>query len=307
MKEKQEWMTKQDFYEANRAVKGFYMENYEKKGYLKKDFQVFHLYDTEGLEVSCHYHDFDKIVLFLGGDVDYFVEGRRYSLRPYDIVLVGAGEIHYPIVREKIPYERIILYLSSSFLSAWRTDTCDLSRCFREAGENGEKHPYVLRIEHPEQSGLYRICQELEKSFQSNEYAAELYQHALILEFMVLINRAILNHHVSSLQNAVSNEKIAEILDYINAHLKEELSVDSLTGHFYMSRSYLMHLFKAETGYSLGAYINEKRLLAAKIMIQAGASVTDACYGCGFRDYSTFSRAFRKKFQTTPRNAVKIR
>lgn len=287
--------------------KGNPMENYEKKGYLKKDFQVFHLYDTEKLDVSCHYHDFDKIILFLGGDVDYFVEGRRFSLKPYDIILVGAGEIHYPIIREKIPYERIILYLSSSFIRNWRTDTCDLSRCFQEAGENGEKHPYVLRIENPEQSSLLRICQELSESFQSTEYAGELYQHALILEFMVLINRAILNHQISSLRNAVSNEKIAEILDYINDHLKEELSVDSLTEHFYMSRSYLMHLFKAETGYSVGSYINEKRLLMAKSMIQAGMSVTDACYSCGFRDYSTFSRAFKKKFHTNPRNAVKIR
>ena len=67
-----------------------------------------------------------------------------------------------------------------------------------------------------------------------------------------------------------------------------------------------MHLFKAETGYSIGAYINEKRLLLAKSLIQNGMSATEACYESGFRDYSTFCRAFRKKYQTTPRNAGRL-
>lgn len=282
-------------------------KEYEKKGYLENDFRIFHLHEKEKLEVSYHYHDFDKIILFLGGDVDYSIEGRKYSLHPYDIILVRAGEIHRPIVRDRIPYERIIAYLSPDFMEKYRTDSYDLSRCFREPGENGEKHFYVLRLMEPERSGLHRICQDLTASFLCPDYAGALYQQVLLLEFMILINRAVLHHHANSLQNALTNEKAAQIVDYMNAHLTDDLTVDGLAEHFFISRSHLMHLFKAETGYSVGSYINEKRLLAAKMMIQKGMCVTDACYGSGFRDYSTFSRAFKKKFGTTPRNSRKIR
>ncbi len=282
-------------------------KEYEKKGYVENDFRIFHLHEREKMEASYHYHDFDKVILFLGGDVDYSIEGRKYSLRPYDIVLVRAGDIHSPIVRDRIPYERIIAYLSPDFMEKHRTSSYDLGRCFLEPGENGEKHFYVLRLDEPERDSLLRICQDLVDSFRHPDYAGVLYQQVLLLEFMILINRAVLNHHASSLQNALANEKTAQIVDYMNAHLTEELTVDGLAEHFFMSRSHLMHLFKAETGYSIGSYINEKRLLTAKLMIQKGLSVTDACYGSGFRDYSTFSRAFKKKFGTTPRNSGKIR
>lgn len=52
------------------------MENYEKTGYLKNDFRIFHLKDARKMDIAYHYHDFDKIVLFLSGDVTYSI-GRR--------------------------------------------------------------------------------------------------------------------------------------------------------------------------------------------------------------------------------------
>ena len=63
------------------------MENYEKTGYLQNDFRIFHLNDMKKMEFSYHYHDFDKIVLFLSGDVTYSIEGRKYELKPMILFL----------------------------------------------------------------------------------------------------------------------------------------------------------------------------------------------------------------------------
>lgn len=284
------------------------MNLYEKKGYLNNNFRIFHLKDAkdeelEGMKLTYHYHDFDKVILFLSGDVTYSVEGRKYELKPYDIVMIGAGEIHMPVIRSGTPYERIIIYISSAFMEKYKNEAYDLSQCLRTAGEN---HSHVLRMEQLAKSSLFAACKRLEESFQKDAYANELYQQILFLEFMILLNRALLENDVSYLENTGSNRKTAEIIDYINENLNNEISVDILAERFYMSRSYLMHLFKAETGYSVGSYINEKRLLAAKNMIQNGMAVTDACYACGFRDYSTFSRAFKKKYMTTPKNSGKL-
>lgn len=70
------------------------MEQYEKKGYLNSEFRLFHLTDQETKEVDYHYHDFDKITIFIRGKVNYMIEGRSYDLKPYDIVLVKQGDIH---------------------------------------------------------------------------------------------------------------------------------------------------------------------------------------------------------------------
>ena len=80
--------------------------------------------------------------------------------------------------------------------------------------------------------------------------------------------------------------KMDEILQYIAAHLAEDLSVDGLAGRFYLSRYYLMHRFKAVTGYSL---------------LRQGTPVMKAAELAGFRDYSTFLRAFQSTFHVSPR------
>ena len=80
------------------------MEQYEKKGYLNSEFRLFHLTDQETKEIDYHYHDFDKITIFIRGKVNYMIEGRSYDLKPYDIVLVKQGDIHRLTVDNSCPF-----------------------------------------------------------------------------------------------------------------------------------------------------------------------------------------------------------
>ena len=65
------------------------MDEYQKIGYLHDNFKIFHLSDTSRKEFIYHYHDFNKILIFLKGDVTYTIEGRTYNLVPNDIVFVN--------------------------------------------------------------------------------------------------------------------------------------------------------------------------------------------------------------------------
>ena len=85
------------------------MAQYAKKGYLDGQFRLFHLTDQETREIEYHYHDFDKITIFIKGQVTYVVEGRSYELKPYDIVLVKHNDLHRLTVDNRAPYERIIV------------------------------------------------------------------------------------------------------------------------------------------------------------------------------------------------------
>ena len=96
------------------------MDSYSKTGYLKDDFRLFHITDEEEHSFSYHYHDFYKILIFIRGDVTYHIEGKSFDLKPYDIVLVNAGEIHKPVINSRSVYERMILYISPAFMDACR-------------------------------------------------------------------------------------------------------------------------------------------------------------------------------------------
>ena len=120
-------------------------------------------------------------------------------------------------------------------------------------------------------------------------------------EMMVQLNRAALSNRIEYLSTTASNHKMIHVIDYLNAHLTDDITIDFLAEHFYLSRYHLMHAFKEETGYTIGNYLTTKRLLLARDQIAQGESITTACYACGFHNYSTFSRAYRKHFGCSPR------
>lgn len=274
------------------------MDRYEKTGYLHQDFKMFHLTDRGRRDYAFHYHDFHKLLLFLKGNVTYHVEGRAYALKPYDLVFVSAGEVHGPSVSEDEDYERIIIYISPEYAAASSRRPDDLSHCFREAAR---QHSNVLRPGNAPESRILSVLRELHLSYQTPDYAEELYRDTLFLELMILLNRSALRGDLPFLKDTHANEKILNILAYINGHLTEELSIEALCEQFYLSRYYLMHAFKTETGYTIGSYIATKRLLYARELILSGMPITEACFACGFRNYSTFSRAYKKQFGTPPR------
>ena len=254
------------------------MEQYEKKGYLNSEFRLFHLTDQETKEIDYHYHDFDKITIFIRGKVNYMIEGRSYDLKPYDIVLVKQGDIHKLTVDNSCPYERFIVYISPNFMNAYQTENYDLSYCFQKADQ---EHSNVLRIPSPEKSSLFRSISNLEHSFTDGGYASELYRQVMFLEFMIHLNRAVRKNRLEYIDTDNCNEKV-------------------IARHFYISKYYMMRLFKQETGYTLGQYISQKRLLLAKELLSSGVPGTQVCYDCGFKDYSTFSRAYKQLFGVTP-------
>jgi len=65
-----------------------------KRGYLNEGFRLFHLKDSRAPKLDYHYHEFDKLILLLGGKVTYVVEGVTYFLRPWDVLLVQHNMIH---------------------------------------------------------------------------------------------------------------------------------------------------------------------------------------------------------------------
>ena len=50
-------------------------QQYEQRGYLREDFRLFHLADSDRPEIAYHYHTFHKIILLLAGRAGYCVEG----------------------------------------------------------------------------------------------------------------------------------------------------------------------------------------------------------------------------------------
>mgnify|MGYP003307623518 CR=1 FL=1 len=82
-----------------------------KRGYLKENIRIFSLNSIESQSIPPHYHEFHKLIQFKEGRLDYIVEGKRYHLIPGDTLVIPAFCIHQPIIEEKTPYKRIVLWI----------------------------------------------------------------------------------------------------------------------------------------------------------------------------------------------------
>ncbi len=267
---------------------------FQKRGFLNEEFRLFHVRDLNGQTYRFHYHDFYKIMVLLEGNVNYVIEGRSYRLAPFDMVLVDRGAIHRPEVDPALPYERLILYLSPEFLTADK-----LSLCFSQAAY---RHSSVLRMSRQDRRPLLDLLMRLEKSLEAGtEFAAPLYARLLCMEFMVLLNRLCLQPDSAYLTESAMDFRVAGLISHINSHLSEELTIPALAACCCMSPYHMMRLFKRETGYTIGNYICEKRLLKARELLSGGISATQACFASGFNSYSSFLRAYKKQFHGLPR------
>lgn len=266
---------------------------YEVRGYLKEPFRLFHLADSRREHIEYHYHTFHKIIILLAGRAGYAIEGERYDLSPGDFVLVGRGSIHRPEVREDDFYERMILYISPAYLASLGTEDCDLEGCFRQAQT---AFRYVYRDEGG--SRVRQLFETLARTVREGGYGAALLERAQFLELMVEVNRVCLGGH--QVQATAGDSKVVALLQYLNLHLTEELSIDQLAERFYISKYHMMRRFRQETGYSVHGYLTEKRLLLAQQLLARGCTPAEAAVQAGYQDYSTFSRAYKKQFGRSP-------
>jgi AraC-like DNA-binding protein len=132
-------------------------------------------------------------------------------------------------------------------------------------------------------------------------------ENSLFQQLIVLLNRMYAG--VGSVEpepeDMEYDKTVGSIIDYINSHLEEELSIDSMAERHFISRYYLMHTFKKHTGYSLHNYILQKRLIRAGELVKGGMPATEASLKSGFSDYSNFVRAFKKMYGLSPREFCK--
>ncbi|NOW92683.1 AraC family transcriptional regulator [Clostridium beijerinckii] len=273
-------------------------KNSNKSGYLNNDFQLFHLKDKKNQEFEFHYHDFNKIIIFLSGKVTYLIEGKAYNLKPWDILLVNNHDVHKPIIDSSEIYERIIIWANSDFIENHNYENCDLSTCFRLANE---KSFNLIRLNSKLQDNIKFIIDSLMTSFNSQDFGSKLLSNSLFIQLLVYLNRVHLNNmYINDEASLKYDKQIEKILKYINNNLSENLSTETLSQKFYISKYYLMHKFKKETGYTLHNYVNQKRLLLAKDLISSGEQITKVYLQCGFNDYTCFLRSFKNLFKKSP-------
>ncbi len=234
-----------------------------------------------------HSHEQYEIYYLLEGIAQYCVEGRRYDLTPGDIVLMRKGEVHFAEVNGQETYRRIVVNFDILPNHIFHSEDLLAPFLQRPAGKFNHYPSHLFPDNHWE---FYLM----QIHGQTDNNARFCYLIPLLCE---------LQRQFITLQHAdltAKKDPAAPIMKYINTHLTEPLSLELLSRQFYTSQTHLNRLFRKSAGTTVWEYITVKRLFMAKDLLEKGTPATEVYSDCGFADYSTFFRAYKRRFGVAP-------
>ncbi len=246
-------------------------------------------------DYGIHYHEYYELYYFVEGDVDYMVEGKEYHLTPHSLLLLSPYSFHGVRVNSEVPYTRYFLYFTPEVLAPEQRKL--LLACFPDNQKNSPKEVFY---EHTEN---YNLLVYLENLVASQAQPASVRNHYFDIYTSALLAQINLMSQAlrPSPMTTTSSQTISDILDYINDHLSENITLDLLSERFFISKHYLNRAFKKATGTTVIDYVIYKRTIHARQLLYNGLSATEAGLASGFHDYSSFYRAYKKTFDCSPK------
>lgn len=262
------------------------------------DYEAFYYKDINIGIVEPHRHNNYELYFFLEGKVRYTVGEKTYELKQGDFLLIPPDVIHNPtILDEKCHYRRFVLWLNSDFLKKLSEFIDNIEFGFKYAQEN---KAYLYRLDYVRFNELFSGLLMIWQEYNDNQVFKNMTILNHIATVLLKINRIVYNEN--SLSEASPKKELhALVFDYINRNITENLTLERIANHFYVSKYHISHIFKENLGISLHQYIIKKRLESCRSAIAAGAPITQVADKYGFSDYTVFYRAFRKEYGISPR------
>ena len=265
------------------------------------DFTIRHSRDLAWQMPRFHYHDVYEIYLALSDQAQYFINNQVYAIHQGDVFVFNNRDLHRTVAGAGQAYERYILVFQPAFAAGLSTAATDLLACFqnRPAGFTPCLHPTPA-----EWSAMVDWFEEGIRLSEDTSYGADVRRRLCLGQILLLINslaQPARQPRTASLPvSSRSYQRISPLLRHIQQNLAGDLSLDTLSGAFFLSKHHLNVLFRQATGFAINDYIISCRLGRARELLGQDLTVAQVAEAVGYTSVAHFIRIFKARFGLPP-------
>lgn len=231
-----------------------------------------------------HAHSYTELFYIVGGQGQFQINERTFPVQAHQLVVVNPNIIHTEVSYETHPLEYIVLGIEGLELTI-----------------SGSEEAQYCIYSFPEQNDVLTCMQHvlLEMQERRPEYETLCLAYMDIIMVQLMRNASV---SVSQSQSRFpSNRQCAAVLQYIDQHYKESITLDLLAEKVSINKYYMAHAFKREYGVSPINYLIACRIREGKrLLAETDLSLSQIAAVLGFSSSSYFSQSFRNAEGLSP-------
>ena len=256
--------------------------------------------------LKLHTHDYFQIYYINKGEVLHHLAGACARLSYGDVFILPPNVPHYIEV-----FGTDVDFYSLSFMPGFFDKTEDRSGLaadflhYLQTAAMESIHPR-FSLQSDDILFTETIFHRIMDEFVSERIGKREIIHEYVSLLLSLFARTYFAEHAESILLKTNRELILHCLTYIENHYNEEITLAEITRHSAMSKTCFCSLFSSVTGTSFKNYLNTYRIRKACEMIRSGEKISNVSTRCGYSDFSTFYRNFRKYMSISPAQYQKL-
>lgn len=242
-----------------------------------------------------------ELFFFIGGKMSLHLDGKLIPLKKFDVVYLPLGTVGAPLtIDENQPNQLFFLRLNKNYISQLKNQSDDFGYLF---DFTADPKPQLFRNESTLFNTIIARLLALTDEIRSDRYGRNTQIYIALNDLILHLNRLAYNCAEKDDRKSPKTKTslFRNLIHYVEMNISEDLTLDHLAEVFFVSKYYISHLFKETTGISLHQYITKKRLSLCRDSLLDGANISKTYNLYGFKDYSSFYRAFRKEYGMSPK------
>lgn len=253
-----------------------------------------HYYTDKGRYSPSHWHAAVELIYILNGTGSIMIEGVDHPVVSGEFVLIDSNQVHETKCAKASMM--VMIHFSRSSMKNFIKDLDNYRfQCTKDTMKKEQLDAYL------------KICdmlKELPPLYVTQPIGYKLESQAVAMQiFYELINHfAERTEFIVDAESNSAQERLGEIITYIEEHHAEQISLESISSHFYLSREYFSRFFKKNMGVTFSRYVNQVRLMHIYHDIcNTQDGIMELAERHGFTNYKLFNKMFHEIYGCTPR------